>query len=116
MADKAGKKRAGTFLKAALTSLSEKGGSLPWREVKAEVQKRVPLSPEDLYVYPKTGYVRWQSVLHLYSIDAVKAGYLRKHSGQWHLTPEGEAVLSLSADEIIDRATKAYLAWKAAQA
>lgn len=90
------RKRAGVYLKAALTALNERGGSLPWREVKEEVRQRVELSPDDLYVYPKTGYVRWESVLHLYSIDAVKAGFIRKHSGQWHITPEGQAVQPLS--------------------
>lgn len=38
--------------------------------------------------YEKTGYIRWQSILHFYTIDCTKAGYLRKQKGVWYLTEE----------------------------
>ena len=105
--------RAGVFLKAAFDALKEAGGSLPLRTVKAEVAKRVALTPHDREVYAKTGYVRWESVLHFYSIDCVKAGYLRKQDGLWHLTPEGEAANQLPARQMLDHAQRAYRKWKA---
>ena len=91
------KERAAVFIKAALEALKEAGGSLPLRDVKVAVAKRVQLTPHDLELYEKTGYVRWESVLHFYSIDCAKAGFIRKHGGRWHLTPDGEAVMGLPA-------------------
>lgn len=107
--------RAAVFIKAAFEALKEAGASLPLRDIKAAVRQRVQLSPRDLETYPKTGYVRWESILHFYSIDCVKAGFIRKHSGRWHLTPEGERALALPPREIIERASRAYQEWKAAQ-
>ena len=109
------RKRAAVFIKAALQALDDAGGSLPWRDVLREVEKRVDLNEHDRLVYEKTGYTRWQSVLHFYSIDCVKAGYIKKSGGRWYLTPEGKAILPLAADEIITHATRAYREWKAKQ-
>ncbi len=105
--------RAAVFLKAAFQALLEAGGSLPLRTVKVEVAKRAELTPHDREVYLKTGYVRWESVLHFYSIDCAKAGFLRKQDGLWHITPEGEAAARLPAREMLDQATKGYRRWKA---
>lgn len=110
------KKRAAVFIKAAFQALDEAGGSLRFRDVLDQVEKRVELDENDTAIYEKTGYVRWRSVLHFYSIDCVKAGFIKKTGGRWYLTPEGRAVMDKPADEIIELATKAYRAWKAAQA
>ena len=109
------KDRAAVFIKAAFEAMQEAGGSLPLRDIKIEVARRVQLGEHDLKVYEKTGYVRWESVLHFYSIDCVKAGFIRKHSGKWHLTPEGVAVMHLPARDLLDRALKGYKEWKAAR-
>jgi restriction system protein len=109
------KDRAAIFIKAAMEALDQAGGSLPLREIKTEVANRIPLTSHDLNVYEKTGYVRWESILHFYSIDCVKAGFIKKHGGRWHLTPEGREVMSLPPREILDRALKAYRQWKAAK-
>jgi restriction system protein len=109
------KERAAVLLKAAFEALHDAGGSLPLRDVKAQVAKSVELLPSDLAVYEKTGYVRWESLLHFYSIDCVKAGFLLKQGGRWHLTPEGEAVRHLAGKDILERATKAYREWRAAR-
>jgi restriction system protein len=109
------RKRAAVFLKAAFQALHEAGGSLRLGEIKKAVRERVALTESDREVYEKTGYVRWESVLHFYSIDCVKAGYIRKHSGLWHLTPEGEATLQEPAEEVLERAQRAYRKWKSTQ-
>lgn len=79
------KARAAVFIKAAMEAMDEAGGSLPLRDVKKAVAQRVKLDEHDLARYEKTGYVRWESVLHFYSIDCVKAGFIRKNRGRWHL-------------------------------
>lgn len=109
------KERAAVLLKAAFMALQEAGGAMSLRELKGAIARTVALTPHDLQVYEKTGYVRWESVLHFYSIDCVKAGFIRKHGGQWLLTPEGSAISSLSGQEILERAMKAYRQWRAAR-
>ena len=113
MTNPTSKERAAVLLKAAMTAIQEAGGELPLQDVLKEVEKRIELTEHDRAVYEKSGYVRWQSVLHFYSIDCVKAGFLKKSRGRWYLTPEGQAVLHLTADAILDRASKAYKAWNA---
>lgn len=43
-----------------------------------ELSKRVSLDDWAKGILEKTGNVRWQSILHFYSIDLIKAGYLLK--------------------------------------
>lgn len=109
------KARAAVFIKAAMEAMREAGGSLPLRDIKRAVAEKVTLDEHDLARYEKTGYVRWESVLHFYSIDAVKAGFIRKQAGRWHLTPEGEAALKLPAPELLEQAVRLYREWKVAQ-
>ena len=109
------KERASALLKAAFDALHDAGGSLPFREVKQEVEKRVALTSHDREVYEKTGYVRWVSTLHLYSLDCVKAGFLQKGNGLWHLTPEGDAARLLPEKEMLDQAARAYRRWRTTQ-
>ena len=110
------KQRAAVLIKAAFEAISDAGGELALRDVMKEVEKRVELTDRDRAVYEKSGYIRWQSILHFYSIDCVKAGFLKKSRGRWYLTPEGQELLPLPGEEILDRAIRAYRAWKAEQA
>ena len=82
----------------ALQILKEKGGQAPGREVIAEVEKRVKFDDWAKAIYEKSGYIRWQSMLHFFSITYMKAGYLVKKSGMWYLTPEGDGALKLGGD------------------
>lgn len=107
--------RAAVLLKAAFEALKENGGNLRFRDILAEIPKRVPLSDRDLEVYEKSGNTRWKAVLHFYSIDCVKAGFIKKSKGRWYLTPEGEAVMGKPGKEIMALAGKAYREWKAQQ-
>lgn len=97
---------------AALQILNEKGGQAPGREVLSEVEKRVTLDDWAKATYEKSGYIRWQSILHFFSIDCIKAGYLIKKKGVWYLTPEGENALKLGEVGLLNAATAAYRIWK----
>lgn len=97
---------------AALQILNEKGGQAPGREVISEVERRVTLDDWAKATYEKSGYVRWQSILHFFSIDCIKAGYLVKKKGVWYLTPEGESALKLGEVGLLNAATAAYRNWK----
>ncbi len=97
---------------AALQILKEKGGEAPGRLVIVEVEKRVALDDWARTIYEKSGYIRWQSILHFFSIDCIKAGFLIKKSGVWYLTPEGENALQLGAVGLLNAATAAYRKWR----
>ena len=97
---------------AALQILQEKGGEASGREVVAEVEKRVDLDEWAKATYEKSGYVRWQSILHFFSIDCIKAGFLIKKKGVWYLTPEGINALKLGEVGLLKAASNAYRRWK----
>lgn len=107
--------RIGLYLKTALQVLLEKGGSYPSREVSGEIKKRIDLTDYEKYVYPKTGYVRWESVLHFYSINAAKSGWLRKNQGIWYITEDGKKASTLSAQEIFSISRQKYDEWAKAR-
>lgn len=97
---------------AALTILKNNDGEMPGREVVAQIEKTVPLDEWATARYEKTGNIRWKSILHFYSIDCVKAGFLVKKKGTWYITPEGEEALELGEVELINAAQKEYRKWK----
>lgn len=97
---------------AALKILVEKGGEASGREVIAEIEKREQLDDWAKAVYEKSGYTRWKSILHFFSIDLIKAGFLVKKKGVWYITPEGEAAIKLGETGLLDAATSAYRNWR----
>jgi len=97
---------------AALKILKENGGEMRGKQILEEVEKRVPLGEWEKERYEKTGYIRWRSVLHFFTIDLIKAGFLIKKKGIWFLTPEGDSALKLGEAGLLDTAQKAYRAWR----
>lgn len=112
MSAKISKERIGEHLKAVLQTLADNGGQLPSREVMSEVEKRIDFNEYEKGLLKKSGNIRWQSVLHLYSIDLQKAGWLVKKGGIWYITPEGSENLGLSPLEFITKAQQAYREWR----
>jgi restriction system protein len=96
----------------ALQVLKDNDGSLAGSEVMVQIKQRVGLTSWEKERYEKTGYVRWESILHFHSIGAVKAGYLVKKKGVWYLTDEGEKATKLSPTELLDAIDKAYKKWE----
>ena len=96
---------------AALKVLKENAGEMRGRQVIEEVEKRVQLGKWEKERYEKTGYTRWKSVLHFFTIDLIKAGFLIKKKGVWFLTPEGDSALKLGEAELLDTAQKKYREW-----
>lgn len=97
---------------AAMQILRERGGEAPGREVISEVGRRLTFNDWEKAPLEKTGNIRWESILHFYSIDCAKAGWLIKKKGTWYLTPEGEdALRRLEEVEFMEAAGKAYRKW-----
>ena len=97
---------------AAFEVLKENGGEMRGRDVREAAGARVELNEWAKARFEKSGYIRWESILHFYTIDCVKAGFLVKKRGVWHLTPEGEATIALGGAGILDKATAAYRKWR----
>ena len=95
----------------AFEILKEEGGELSGKEVIEKIPQRIELSEWETTRYEKSGYIRWQSILHFYTIDCSKAGYLRKQKGIWYLTEEGEKALELGAVKLLESASKKYRSW-----
>jgi len=106
---------AAKLIYSALTILRDNGKEMPMRVLLSKVENDVKLDDWDKERYEKSGYIRWESILHFFSIDCIKAGYLIKKKGIWYITPEGEEVLKLGPEKLLDEATKAYRKWKAEQ-
>ena len=104
---------AAKLIHAALSILRDNGKEMPMRDLMAKVERAVKLDGWARERYEKSGYVRWESILHFFSIDCVKAGYLVKKKGVWYLTPEGEEALKLGADKLLSEASAAYHKWRA---
>ncbi len=98
----------------AMIILKENDNELPGREVVRLIGERAKLDEWALATYEKSGYIRWQSILHFYSIGCVKAGYIRKKKSIWYLTNEGVEALKLGAKKLLDKIDSAYKEWRLA--
>lgn len=96
---------------ATFNILKENGGELRGKEVVDRIRDSVEFDEYDNHRFEKTGYIRWESILHFYTIDCMKAGYLRKQKGIWYLTEEGEKAIQLGAEKLLSTATKLYREW-----
>ncbi len=97
----------------AFKILKAEGGELHGKEVIDRIRKNLQFSDWEKTVYEKTGYIRWEAILHFYTVDCAKAGYLRKSKGMWYLTPEGEQAMKLGPVGLLESASLAYKKWDA---
>lgn len=98
---------------AAFEILKAAGGHLPGREVIDKIRKSITFTEWEKQIHEKTSYIRWESILHFFTVDCSKAGYLRKNKGIWYLTEEGEKAMTLGPINLLDSATKGYRQWVA---
>ncbi|MDG6999109.1 MAG: restriction endonuclease [Nitrososphaerota archaeon] len=106
------KERIGLYLKTALQILEENAGQLASGEVTRETGRRIHPTDYENAILERTGYVRWQSYFHFYSINLTKAGWILKKKGVWYITPEGSKALKLSPKEIVEISSRKYQEWK----
>lgn len=109
------RKLAAKVIHEAFKVIKENGGSMKGYEVVEKVRTRLTFDEWETHRYEKTGYIRWESILHFFTIDCMKAGYMQKNKGTWILTPEGEEALKSSPDELLASAQRLYREWKSKQ-
>jgi len=98
---------------ASFKILKEAGGEMRVKEIIQKLKDTLTFDEYENHRYEKTGYVRWESILHFYSVDCIKAGFLRKAKGLWILTEEGERAIILGPEKLMTTATKLYREWDA---
>lgn len=113
MAKAKSKRIAEKTIYAVFNVLKEAGGEMRGKEVVDKIRETVEFDDYEKHRYEKTGYIRWESILHFYTIDCMKAGFLRKSKGLWILTDEGEEAIKLGPEKLLSTATKIYREWDA---
>ncbi len=96
---------------ATFKILKEAGGEMRGKDVVDKIRESVTFDTYENHRYEKTGYIRWESILHFYTIDCMKAGFLRKNKGSWTLTEEGEKAIKLGKEKLLETATQLYREW-----
>ncbi|MBN1915590.1 Mrr restriction system protein [Candidatus Dojkabacteria bacterium] len=91
--------------------LKRNNNQLPGKEVLAQIEKEVEFTDWEKERYEKTGYIRWQSIIHFYTIDAIKSGHLYKKNGIWYLTEEGAKAMKLGPEKLFESAREGYKKW-----
>lgn len=104
--------RVGEIMKIVLTELDRLGGEARLKEIFPRVESKLKLSDYEKEPYAKSGYIRWQAIIHFYSIDCVKAGYIQKSGGKWYLTNSGRQAITMPAGQFIRSAIEKYRLWK----
>lgn len=105
------KTRKGEYALLAFRLLKDAGGDLHNRELLEAMEQQLKLTEEERHVYDD-GRPRWDVQVRFSSTGWTKAGFIRKKSGRWYLTPEGEALLGRSPDDIYDAIDERYHAWR----
>jgi hypothetical protein len=97
---------------AVLSIIESNGGAMRVRDALKEVDRTVELDSWAREQFQKSGYIRWRSLLHVYSIECVKAGYLTKKEGIWSITPEGREALKMQPVDLLTAANALYRKWR----
>ena len=96
---------------AAFKILKDAGGEMRGKEVIDKIRETVSFDEYESYRLEKTGNIRWESILRFFTIDSMKAGFLRKNKGTWILTSEGENAIKLGPEKLLETATELYRQW-----
>ena len=115
MARKIPVERVAEYIKTILLELDQLGGHARLKELFPRAEAKLNLTDYEREPYAKSGFIRWQAIVHFSSIPLVKAGYIQKSGGKWHLTELGKAALAKTAMELRNSALSSYRRWKTEQ-
>jgi restriction system protein len=93
--------------------LKENGGQLSRNELKRQLESSLTFNEWELSNTP-SGHTRWWHVLYMVGIEAVKAGFIVRKTGNWYLTPEGEQAMKSGPEGLFLASKKGYQAWRQA--
>jgi restriction system protein len=112
-----GKERSGLFKKNVLEILREYPEGLHWKELFAELEKRLPPNEYENSAYESNGQRRRPYIVRFSTIALVKAGWLLKDNGVWSLTEEGKQALIQypNANDLQAQSSRLYREWHSEQ-
>lgn len=111
-------RRQGEIVQTLFRVLEPESEGLQAKDAIARVESRLQLTDYERETFPNNpDVVRFPKVLRFATINAVKAGWMRKRSGTWTLTEEGRAALLAFPDpeDFFRESRRLYKQWKASQ-
>ncbi len=103
---------AAKVMYAAMIELSLTGEMIPLKELKFRIGHSCDFTSWEMHVLG-TGETRWESVMHWYSHEYVKAGYITKHGQNgWKITELGLAILIENQENVFDMVREIYKSHK----
>jgi restriction system protein len=111
-------RRQGEIVRTLFGILAKEPEGLQAKEAIARVQDAMVLTPFELSTWPSSpGEVRFPRLVRFSTINAVKAGWLRKVAGIWTVTEEGLSALDEfpDAEALYAESRRLYRSWKAGQ-
>jgi restriction system protein len=109
------RERVGQLQRGIFRVLLDHPDGLPAKEVLANLQEEVPPTPFEASDYPnRPGVRRFEKIARFVTIAPVKAGWLVKDRGHWHLTDLGRAALESHTDpaKFAREASRLYKLWE----
>lgn len=109
------RERTGTLIRTVLEVLMENPEGLQARDVLAEVERRVELTPFEDSHYPSNPNIRrFTRIVRFSTITLVKAGWMLKNRGEWSITDAGIEAYRTYPDpaEFMREASRLYRKWK----
>lgn len=110
------RERTGQLLRNLFLILNENPDGLTAKEALAELAERVPPNEYESGEYD-TGGRRFDKIVRFATVDAVKAGWMRKMKGVWTITESGEEALDQhpEPEDFYKEASRLYRKWKKTQ-
>lgn len=108
------KKRVGELQRGVFKILLEAPEGLPAHQVIEKMKTVVPPTAFERSEYPKhPGIIRFDKMIRFATVSCVKAGWMIKQKGSWHLTEEGKKAYNTftSPEAFREESTKLYYAW-----
>lgn len=110
------RKRTGEFLQKLLKILLANPDGMQAKEALKELEKQVQLTEYEMGEFGSGGR-RFEKIVRFATVDAVKAGWMRKNKGIWTVTEGGIEALDKFKDsaQFYQEAVRLYRQWKDTQ-
>jgi restriction system protein len=106
------RRRTGELLRALFSILKQYPEGLPGRKALALLEQKVPPTEYEAGQYDSGR--RYEKIVRWATVDAGKAGWMRKEKGLWYLTEDGIAAYSKFTDgeALYREAARLYTLWR----
>jgi restriction system protein len=112
------RRRNGEFLKTIFELLWDREDGMRAADIMAAIPEKMDLTAFEMGEYPSApGVPRYHKISRFATIAAVKAGWLQKRKGIWHLTDEGKNAYEANPDpeSLYREADRLYREWKSSR-